>query len=90
MWCDLGDELGDLLLELLDRACELADLAKLAAGAADPGALLGAGQAPADQLAPLLGEQSAAGEGLLGPVLGRTRLGSVTVRPRRSFAGLRF
>ena len=64
---DLGDELGDLGLERVDGARELAQVAQLVAGDPDARGLLGACQAPSDPGRPLLGEQGAARERLLGP-----------------------
>src|SRR4029450_3369706 len=45
---DLGDEFGDLALELVDRQGQLAQATQLVARDPDAHRLLGAGQAPAD------------------------------------------
>ena len=64
---DLGDELGDLGLERLDRLRELADAAQLVAGDADAHRLLGAREPTRDARAPVAVEQRAAGQPQLGP-----------------------
>ncbi len=58
----LGDELGDLGFERIDRVRELAHVTQLVAGDPDAHGLFGARQAPRDPIAPLLRHQRAAGE----------------------------
>ena len=64
---DLGDQVGDLGLERLDRLRELADAAQLVARDADAHRLLGARQTPGDARAPVAVEQRAARQLELGP-----------------------
>ena len=64
---DLGDELGDLGLERLDRLGELADAAQLVAGDADAHRLLSPREPTRDARAPVAVEQRAARQLELGP-----------------------
>ena len=64
---DLGDEVGDLGFERLDRLRELADAAQLVAGDADAHRLLGAREPPGDARAPVAVKQRAARQLQFGP-----------------------
>src|SRR3954454_9798983 len=60
LWRDVGDELGDLGLERLERGGELADAAQLVAGDTNARRLFGAREPPGDARAPGAVKQRAA------------------------------
>ena len=62
-----GGERGELALEVVDRAGQLADAAQFVARDPDADALLGAGQAPGDAVLPVDADQRAGRDLGLGP-----------------------
>ena len=81
---DLGDQVGDLGFEGLDRLGELADAAQFVAGDADAHRLLGAREPAGDARAPIAVEQRAARQLQFGPEVVQMPLQRVVERDARA------